>query len=162
MNPLARRKRLPMVMVAALAAMALATGCGTNEATSEQPADGRSGHDSPHPVSSSTIDPQQPSEPTGAGSASAQPPDQGVFGRITHRGSPLAGAMIQPDPGPGNTAPLRDSFASSAADGSYGVGLSPGKWAITISAGGFEPVTVHVTVPTDGAVEADVALTRAQ
>jgi hypothetical protein len=159
MNALLQRLRPLAGLTAAAALLSLTSACGTDNPTSGEPVDADDGGPSGG-VSSSTLDP----EPTDGGAATAaagvEPPQEGVYGVVTYDGRPVGGAMIQPDPGPENTAPERDSFATSAANGSYGLGLTPGAWDITISADGFDPVTLHVTVEPDSAVEADAALSR--
>jgi hypothetical protein len=106
-----------------------------------------------------------PSTATNRATASghAPVPDQGVFGLITVAGGKrgISGAMIQPVPGPGNQAPEREVFATTAADGSYGVALSPGNWTLTISADGYQPGYVRLVVPSHGTTQVDLTLAPA-
>jgi hypothetical protein len=144
-----------IAMLGVLAALSLGTGCGNDAApASGQPDSGAAG------TSRSTVAPVQPADPATSPDASAPRPERGVFGRITAAGRPVVRAMVQPAPGPGNAAPEREVFALSTADGSYGIGLSPGAWDITISADGYQPVVLHVTVPSHGTVQANVRLDR--
>jgi hypothetical protein len=66
--------------------------------------------------------------------------------------------MVQPTPGPGSPAPEREVFATTAADGSYGIALVPGAWDLTISANGHASAILHVIVPRNGAVSGDATL----
>lgn len=127
---------------------------------------GRSGAGAADPVatsgsegtSGSTVEPLPPVAPATDPYETVPAPDTGVYGWITDGGRSVPGAMVQPAPGPGHTAPEREVFATSAPDGSYAVGLTPGAWVITISADGYRPVELDVTVPAQAAVQADATL----
>lgn len=142
--------------IAALAIGAVLTlgGCASEPLGSADPV----GDTASVSVSVSTITPMLPEDATTAAEGTGTPVEDGVFGRITAAGMPVAGAMVQPAPGPGNPAPDREVFAVSAADGSYGIGLAPGVWDITIAADGYQPVVLQVSVPDAGAIEADAVL----
>lgn len=138
-----------------LVALVTVVGCGERGAeTMTEPGSSPEGR--------STIAPDPPPSGPAQQASSAPRPDQGVFGSINGAdGQPVQGAMVQPSPGPGNSAAEREVFATSAADGSYGIGLTPGVWDLTISADGYQPVVLQVTVPEGGTAEADVRLDRA-
>lgn len=149
-------------VVCVLVTLGLAVACGTDQGGPRATDDGTpSAAGSPGEVSSGVTEPQQPGDASGDAPASGRP-DQGVFGHVTDGRRPVIGAMIQPAPGPGNDAPERESFATSAEDGAYGLGLTPGVWEITISADGYQPATQQVTVPDSGVVRVDVRLEPAQ
>jgi len=138
-----------------VAVLVLTIGCGKGDGVET-----RSGGDQQAPDVSSTVTPLLPSaaSPTSV-PASVERPSQGVYGRVADAsGRPIASAMVQPAPGPGNPAPEREVFATTAADGSYGIALLPGAWDLAISANGHASTTLHVTVPEKGAVSGDVTL----
>lgn len=141
----------PSVWVAViLATLMVSAGCGDSNGASSSP-----------DVQNSTISPTT-APPATQTNSSAPHPAHGVVGTITSAdGQPVSGAMVQPAPGPGNDAPEREVFARSAADGTYGIDLSPGDWELTISADGYQPAVVHVTVPETGTVQANVELAPA-
>lgn len=147
------RYRAPLLL-SLLGALSLSSGCAVPASESAAPV-GQPGSAGATP---STVTPEPPAEPATSTDGSAPRPDQGVFGRITDAGNPVPGAMVQPAPGPGNPAPEREVFGVSAADGTYGLGLTPGAWDITIYADGYDPVVRTVNVPPQGVIQADATL----
>lgn len=147
----------PLAVLAGFTALSLGAGCAS--AGGSEPVSA-SGPDSAS-VSQSTITPIPSVGPPTTTDGTVPKPELGVFGHITDADGPVAGAMLQPAPGPGNAAPEREVFAVSAGDGSYAIGLSPGPWDITVLAAGHEPVVLQVTIPSTGVVEVDTTLDRA-
>lgn len=150
--------RLGTALVAGVLSAALGGCAAGDDPQSPAPEDPVVVSDSA-PVSSAVITPvPPPPAPATTVTGTAPQPGRGVYGRITATGAPVAGAMLQPAPGAGNPAPEREVFAVSAVDGSYGLGLSPGRWDITVYADGYAAALLHVTVPERGQVRADVVL----
>jgi hypothetical protein len=66
------------------------------------------------------------------------------------RGAPVGGATV--------TAVEAGASTTTAADGSYALGLSAGTYTIRVEAFGYAPTEQTVTVPASGTVRLDVAL----
>jgi hypothetical protein len=79
---------------------------------------------------------------------------------ITSDGAPISGALLDPSPLDGQEWAAFDSLRTTDSAGRYQLPLGPGRWDVSVSADGYLPTTLRITVPLSGLVETDIPLRR--
>jgi len=97
-----------------------------------------------------------------ASPAASQGVSEGVEGRVTASGQPLAGVSVQPRSLDEPAAAIPEMAVVSMDDGEYQWTLRPGEYEITFVLDGYQPATRQVTVRPRQATRLDVELEPAQ
>jgi hypothetical protein len=125
----------------------LATGCGASDGD-----DGRR--------TSVESDPSTTSTERGPTPTTLDPGTTATGSVFTVQGTPIPGALVDPSPLDGQEWPGYESLRTTDASGRYQLPLPAGRWDVAVSADGYTPTTVRITIPTTGLVETDVTLER--
>jgi len=107
-------------------------------------------------------DPDRPVSSGNDATVAGRGVSDGVEGRVTAAGRPLAGVSVQPrsldEPAPA----IPEMAVVSEDDGQYHWSLRPGEYEITFVLDGYQPATRKVTVRSGEATRLDVELEPAR
>jgi len=95
---------------------------------------------------------------TTASPAASQGISEGIEGRVTASGQPLAGVSVQPRSLDEPATAIPEMAVVSMDDGQYQWTLRPGEYEITFVLDGYQPATRQVTVQPRQAARLDVEL----
>lgn len=145
-----RERRCPKVLIGAALVVIVATSCGDDPAAEDSSAVDSSATTAP----ASTV---APGPATSAGSVPDAPlTSTGVVTDAS--GRPVPGATLELMALDGQPDAAAESLRRTDAEGRYHLAVAPGRWALTVSAGGFRPEEVVLDVPSSGTVERDIEL----
>jgi hypothetical protein len=91
------------------------------------------------------------------------PPEigQGVSGQVMDdSGRPIARALVQPRSLDANSPAIPEIAVFSDANGQYAWRLSPGRYELTVTMDGFQPITMSAVVTSSQVTKLDFTLQR--
>jgi len=88
---------------------------------------------------------------------------QGVTGRVINdSGQPVARALVQPRSLDANSPAIPEIAVFSDSNGQYAWRLSPGRYELTVTIDGFEPITMPAVVSSSQVTNLDFTLQRSR